>query len=136
MNPSIWRRFERLEQELCSSPVVGEYRILCREVAQPSGQIRVRVTLVDGGLLEVFEYVMAGLNGVLIVSKYRYHWQDRDGGIVRRWDSAAHHSGLPDAPHHVHFPDGRIEGVTPAPDITTVLTEIEENLKKETLTDA
>ena len=134
MNPSIRRRFERLEQELCSSPVVREYRILCREVAQPSGQIRVRVTLVDGGLLEVFEYVMAGLNGVLIVSKYRYHWQDRDGNIVRRWDSAAHHAELPHAPHHVHLPDGQVRGVDPAPSITAVLDEIQANLRMETPT--
>ena len=67
LNPSIWHRFDRLEQELLSSPVVREYRILCWEIAQSSGQIRVRIFLVDGGFLETFEYVMAGLDDVLTV---------------------------------------------------------------------
>ena len=134
MNPSIWRRFDRLEQELCSSPVVGEYRIQCWEIAQSSGQIRVRVFLVDGGLLDIFEYVVAGLDDVLTASKYRYHWQNRDGDLVRRWDNAAHHAELPHAPHHVHFPEGQVQGVDPAPNSTTVLDEIQANLRMETPT--
>ena len=131
LNPRIWRRFDRLEQELLSSPVVGEYRILCWEIAQSSGQIRVRIFLVDGGLLEVFEYVMAGLNDVLTARKYRYHWQDRNGAIVRRWDNAAHHVELSHAPHHVHLPDGQVQGVDPAPSITAVLDEIQATLRME-----
>lgn len=133
MNPGIWRRFDELEQELCSSPVVREYRILRWEIAQASGQIRVRILLIDGGLLDMFEYVVAGLDDVLMAIKYRCHWQDRDGNIVRRWDSAAHHAELPHAPHHVHLPDGQVQGVDPAPDIATVLEEIQTNLRLENL---
>ena len=134
MNPSIWHRFDRLEQEICASPVVAEYRILRWEVAQASGQLRVRIYLVDGGLLDFFEYVVAGPDDVLTVSRYRYHWQDRNEAIVRRWDNAAHHVELSHAPHHVHLPDGQVQGVDPAPSITTVLDEIQANLKMETPT--
>lgn len=116
------------------SPVVREYRILRWEVAQASGQIRVRILLIDGGLLDMFEYVVVGLDDVLMAIKYHYHWQDRDGNIVRRWDSAAHHAELPHAPHHVHLPDGQVRGVDPAPSITTVLAEIQASLRMETPT--
>jgi hypothetical protein len=131
VNPSIWRHFEALEQELCSSPVIVEYRILRWEIAQASGQIRVRIFLVDGGLLDVFEYVVAGSDDVLIASKYRYHWQDCDGKIVRRWDNAAHHAALLHAPHHVHLPDGQVQDVNVVPNITTILDEIQASLRME-----
>jgi hypothetical protein len=134
MNPNIWHRFDGLEQVLCTSPVVGEYRILRWEIAQSSGQIRAPILLVDGGLLDIFEYVVAGLDGVVLTNKYRYHWQDRSGDVVRRWDNAAHHAELPYAPHHVHLPDGEVQGVDPAPSITTVLDEIQASLRMETVT--
>ena len=41
---------------------------------------------------------------------------------------------LPHAPHHVHLPDGQLLGVDPAPSITTVLDEIQANLKTENTT--
>jgi hypothetical protein len=134
MNPSIWQRLDRLEQELCTSPIIAEYHILRWEIAQASGQVRVRICLVDGGLLDLFEYVVVGSNDALTVSKYRYHWQNGDGDIVRRWDNATHHTDLPHTPHHVHLPDGQVQGVDPAPSITAVLDEIQANLRMEETT--
>ncbi len=125
MNTGIGHHFERLEQELCNSPAVREYHILIREVAQHSGQMRVRVNLVDGGLLELFEYVTAGPDGVLAVSKYRYHWQDPEGSVVQRWDDAAHHPLLPHAPHHIHQSDGSVQGIPQQPDVARILARIE-----------
>ena len=93
-----------------------------------------RIYLVGGGLLDFFEYVVAGSHDVPTVSKYRYHWQNRDGNIVRRWDNAPHHVDLPHAPHHIHLPDDQVQGVDPAPSITTVLDEIQANLRMETPT--
>jgi hypothetical protein len=125
MNPGIRYHFERLEQELCNSPAVREYHILMQEVAQHSGQVRVRINLVDGGLLELFEYVTAGLDGVLAVTKYRYHWQDQEGNVVQRWDNAVHHPRLPHAPHHVHQSNGGVKGVPKPPDVARILAQIE-----------
>jgi hypothetical protein len=97
-------------------------------MTQYSGQMRVRAVLIDGGLLEVFEYVTVNPGGTLIVNKYRYHWQDAAGNLVCRWDTAAHHWQLPHAPHHVHLPDGTVEGVASPPDVAVVITQIEARL--------
>ena len=125
MNPHIQRRFEELDQRLCNTPVVREYRVLKTEITQRSGQIRIRATLADGGLLEISEYVVIKPDGTLLTSKYRYHWQDPDGQVIRRWDNASHHQHLPRAPHHVHLPDGTAEGVAEPPDAQAVLVYIE-----------
>ncbi len=50
------------------------------------------------------------VNGELQVSKYRFHWQDEAGRLLKRWDNAAHHPEIPTHPHHVH--DGSEENVT------------------------
>jgi hypothetical protein len=98
-------------------------------MTQYSGQMRVRAVLIDGGLLEVFEYVTVNPGGMLVINKDRYHWQDAAGNLVRRWDTAAHHLHLPHAPHHVHLSDGSVEGVAKPPDIAAVITQIETHLR-------
>lgn len=131
MNPHIQRRFRELEYRLCSASVVLQYRILQQEVAQYSGHTRMRARLVDGGLFELFEYVTAQPDGTLVVKTYRYHWQDANDDVIRRWDNAAHHQRLPHAPHHVHLHDGSVEGVADPPDAIEVLDRIEARFRQE-----
>lgn len=130
MNPHIQHHFEKLEQELCSASAVQQYRVVQQEVAQHSGHTRVRVRLIDGGLFELFERVTADPDGTLTIDKYRYHWQDANGKVIRRWDNAAHHQHLPYAPHHVHLPDGSVEGVADPPDAIKVLDRIETRFRQ------
>jgi len=125
MNLLIENRFDQLEEKLLESAMVKSYKVLRREVSLRSGQCRIRAELRDGGLLEMFEYVQVTSKGEIITRKYRYHWQDAEGRIMRRWDNAAHYSDLPYAPHHVHLPDGFVEGVAEPPDGLQVLTQIE-----------
>ena len=131
MNPQIQRRFERLETKLRNTSAVQQYHLLQRDVAQYSGQVRARATLADGGLVELFEHAAVNPNGEIEISKYRYHWQDASGNVIRRWDNAMHHPGLPHAPHHVHMPDGSVEGVAEPPDAMAVLAHIEAELGQE-----
>jgi hypothetical protein len=125
MNPLIENRFDQLEERLLESMVVKSYDILRREVSLRSGQFRVRAELRDGGLLEMFEYVQVTSEGEIVARKYRYHWQDAEGKILRRWDNATHYPDLPHAPHHVHLPDGSVEGVAELPDGLQVLIQVE-----------
>lgn len=125
MNMRLLHRFDRLERVLCQSLAVRNYRTIYSAVTQFGGQIRVRADLIDGGLLEVFEHITVNPDGTLRLNKYRYHWQDAAGNLVRRWDTAAHHLHLPNAPHHVHLADGDIEGITKPPDIAAVIAQIE-----------
>ena len=73
-----------------------------REEAQGDvGLFRYRLTLRDGGLLEMFDRFQV-VGGRLQVTKYSFHWQDTDGQLRGRWDNAAHHPEAPTHPHHVH----------------------------------
>ncbi len=128
MNTRLLQHFARLEHILLKSPAVRSYQVTYSVVTQYSGQMRVRADLIDGGLFEVFEHVTINPNGTLHLNKYRYHWQDAAGSLVRRWDTAAHHLHLPHAPHHVHLPDGTVEAVAKPLDVAAVITQIEARL--------
>ena len=126
MNLLIAKHFDTLEARLIVSPVVLTFDVVRREVTPVDGKIRVRATLLDGGLLELFEYVTED-RGQVRLRKYGFHWQGANGDLVRRWDNANHYSGLPGEPHHVHLADGSVTSV-PAPDLSDVLREIDQHL--------
>ena len=54
---------------------------------------RYRVLLVNEDLVEMTERVFEA-QGVLEVSKYRHHWQDRNGVLIKRWDNAPHYRAI------------------------------------------
>jgi len=87
-----------------------------REEAQGNlGLFRHRLTLRDGGLLEMFErFEVRG--GQVRVTKWSFHWQDAAGQLRKRWDNATHHPEVPTHPHHVH--DGEEANVLPHGPIT------------------
>ena len=73
-----------------------------REEAQGDlGLFRYRLTLRDGGLLELIERFQI-VEERLQVTKYSFHWQGADGQLRNRWDNAEHHPEVPTRPHHVH----------------------------------
>lgn len=80
-----------------SRHVVTEYAETGHEVAQ----YRVRVTLLDGSLLQCVERAR-NLDGHLQTEKYSFHWQTADGTLLFRWDNAPHHHELPGFLHHLH----------------------------------
>jgi hypothetical protein len=126
--------FGSLERSLLECVAVVDYAVLRYEVTATDGKMRLRAQLRDGGQLDLFEYIALNSQEQLLRLKYSYHWQSADGLFVQRWDAVNHHPHLPHAPHHVHFPDGQVQGVDPAPSITTVLDEIQANLRMETPT--
>ncbi len=130
MSPKISAYFDHLEQRLLESEFVYRYSLVQREVTSVDGKIRVRARLIDEGLLELFEYV--AIDGEEITRlKYAYHWRDANASLVRRWDAVHHHPELPYAPHHVHLPDGSVEGVAEPPDAVKVIELIETGFRQE-----
>jgi len=127
MNPVIIEHFNAVEERLLHSSVVIAYEIVRQEIAPTDGKLRVKVTFVDGSIAELFEYVTIS-EASLSLSKYSFHWQDAQGGLKCRWDSAPHHPELPDAPHHRHNADQSVSGVSTVLNILGVLEEIEESL--------
>ncbi len=92
------------------NPQVAHWRIVREEEQGDRGLLRYRLTLKDNSLLEMFEFFLITATGVQ-VTKYRFHWQNADDQLLKRWDNAAHHPEIATYPHHVH--DGSEENVLP-----------------------
>jgi hypothetical protein len=44
--------------------------------------------------------------------KYSYHWQDKSGSLLSRWDNAPHHKDILSYPHHRHLDDAEVVATT------------------------
>lgn len=119
-----------IRQMILIHPSVRSFRVVREEDQVNSGLIRYRLTLSDGGLLELSERFRI-VGGTVHSLKYRFHWQDSDGNLIARWDNAAHHLSLPTFPHHIH--DGGEANIRPHAQISIadVLAEIGRRLQKE-----
>jgi hypothetical protein len=127
MNPIIADYFDEIEMRLIESPVIASYEQVRREITPTDGKLRIRATLIDGGLLELFEYVTEERGGINLV-KYSFHWQDADGKLICRWDDVKHHMDLPNAPHHLHTGEAPPQPVFDVPNALTILARIEEEI--------
>ena len=127
MNPIILDHFNAVEAWLLQSPAVVVYKIISKAIAPTDGKLRVKVNFVDGGMAELFEYVIVSETS-LNLSKYSFHWQDKHGTLKCRWDNAPHHPELPHAPHHKHQADQSVIPITKIPNIFDILVEIEKTL--------
>ena len=126
MNPHIEERFAIVEGMLLASPVVASYQVIRRLIGPTDGKIRLRIELTAGGLIEIFEYVVAEQNKSLHVKKYSIHWQGADGVFRKRWDDAPHFPDLENAPHHIHLVDGVVVAASGPPELAAILLEIEQ----------
>lgn len=83
------------------NPQVVHWTVVREEAQGDLGLFRYRLTLRDGGLLELFERFQI-VEERLQVTRYSFHWQNADGQLCKRWDNAAHHPEVSTHPHHVH----------------------------------
>src|SRR5713101_1772676 len=99
---------QRLDELLSASPAVSDVEIIRRSIRDTELEkilhYHYRVMLANGGLVEMTERVLE-VRGTLAVTKYRHHWQDSNGRLVKRWDNAPHHSAIETFPHHLHEGD-------------------------------
>ena len=124
MNAIIHEYFNAIETCLLESRVVISYRIMQQTIAYNNGKIRLKATLSDGSMAELFEYVIIS-GETLEVSKYSFHWQDIKGKLKCRWDNAPHYPNLPNAPHHRHNSDTSVSHNHDIPDILQFMKHIQ-----------
>ena len=90
----IEKYLRQIDELLSTSPVVSDVEIMRRSIRDTELEkilnYRYRVTLTDGGLVEITERVLE-VQGILEVTKYRCHWQDNNRRLIKRWDNAPHH---------------------------------------------
>lgn len=127
MNQTIEQYFNQVESLLIESHAIQSFYVLRREESFSDGKLRIKTVLVDGSLLEMFEYV-AEQNSKVIVQKYSFHWQASDGTLISRWDNAPHYMDLSNAPHHQHQANGTVSAMEDLPDFLFVLKMIEDKI--------
>jgi hypothetical protein len=90
-----------VKQRLLTAQIVSSFKVARERVTLTDGHLRVRLTLLNGTLLEFSEYVQR-IDDQIEVITYSYHWADADNNLIRRWDNTPHFPDLPGFPHHIH----------------------------------
>ena len=88
---------------LTVSPAVEHFSTISRRETETDGYFRVRAILANACLLEISMYVQLAEDNTIRLMQYRYHWQDKEGSLIRRWENSRHFSALKSFPHHVHI---------------------------------
>ena len=109
----------RLDALLGTSALVHDVEIVRRLIRDTEFEkvlhYRYRVLLANGDLIEMTERAIE-VQGSLEVSKYRHHWQNRNGLLIKRWDNAPHYRSIDTFPYHLH--DGAEDHVVSHPPTT------------------
>jgi hypothetical protein len=115
---------ESVKERILTDSFVIRFDVLRERVTLEDGFLRASLTFVDESRLDFSEYFHKLPGGEIRVVAYRFHWQDKRGNLIRRWDNTPHHPRLRNFPHHIH--DGKTGKVTSGRpvNILTVLDEI------------
>lgn len=107
---------------------VQSVTVVQETIKEEVGLYRYRLAFRNGDLLEAFERFQVR-SGQIEVLKYSFHWQDKDGNLLARWDTAPHHPGIPTFPHPIH--DGGETNIQPHAQVSIgdVLAEIGRRLQ-------
>ena len=84
---------------LTISPVVEHFKVIKRRETETDGYLRGRAVLTDETLLEISMYCQR-IEGAVRLIGYRFHWQDKEAKLLKRWDNAKHHPELKTFPYH------------------------------------
>ncbi len=72
-------------------------------------RLKATINFIDGSKLFIKDYHFGSER------KYSYHWADKNGKLIIRWDNAPHWDQLATFPHHKHA--GSLERVEPSLEI-------------------
>jgi hypothetical protein len=97
----VKERLDSLRARLILSPTIVSFHYHQEGTIGNVGYFRVRCTLIDGSELQPTERVR-DVGDALAIEKYSFHWQNKDGTPIYRWDNAPHHRDLSTFPHHLH----------------------------------
>ncbi len=105
---------------LTVSSVVERFQVIKKREIETDGYLRVRAILVDESLLEVSMYCQH-IEDTVYLAGYRFHWQDKEGILIKRWDNAKHHHELKTFPNHVHIGNDKDAKESESMDLQRVL---------------
>jgi len=127
VNENIRQYFDVVEVRLIESQVVASYQVISRDISVGEGKIRIKSILSNGDTFEFFVY-MTESNRQVVLEKYSFHWQDKNGGLLIRMDNAPHYPKLTNAPHHIHKGKEVVEALVETPELLAFIDQIEKTL--------
>ena len=118
----IQRSIEDIEKTISTTPLVLSSNIQ-KQFSPDSKTVYIKGALIfiDSSILEVAIFANESTNAVN-VDKYRFHYMDKHGEMLFRYDNAPHHREVITFPHHKHLPDRTIPSNMPT--IKDMLNEI------------
>lgn len=123
LNSIVIKKFiEDIEKVIDSSPFVLSSDI--QKHFGPTGNtiyLRGRLFIIDSSILEIAIFASKSRNAISI-DKYRFHYIDKQGSMMFRYDNAPHHQKMSSFPHHKHLSE-KITSAT-MPSLRDVLNEI------------
>lgn len=104
--------------------IVGDIEVVKYDVEENQIRLHVKLRLKDSSQLVIRDYKFRDNT-----RKYSYHWMDKDGGLLIRWDNVPHWKNISTFPHHKHVDheDNVIDSIET--DIESALNCIRERLK-------
>lgn len=117
--------FEKLEKVISGfRDIIYKQTIHKNFYNEQQGIIRGEIDFIDESELSFMEFKDIELRGKL---KYKYHYMDKDKGLIFRYDNAQHHPEIPTFPHHKHVL-GNIEE-SEEPEMLDILSEIQKKVQ-------
>jgi len=119
----ITEYFQRIESQVAGCIHVVESTLLKDKRSLHIGIIEGELIFAEESVLHFIEFVNVKEN--IEVYRYSYHYQDRNGHLIFRYDMAPHHREIQTFPHHKHTPSKKVIEAT-CPTLEQVLDEIDD----------
>ena len=98
--------FKEVIDKIKQSQIVVSENIIFDKRSRYIGRIKGVFVFIDESVLYFSEFIVIEDCGrTLTRPSYRFHWQDQNQCLIRRYDNAPHFPELDNFPHHVHYPD-------------------------------
>ncbi|HHY39195.1 MAG TPA: hypothetical protein GX507_09755 [Clostridia bacterium] len=104
--------------------IISHLEVLRFEVEGDDSALQLVITFNDGSKLYARDYIFGAQK-----RKYSYHWQDKKGALLVRWDNAPHWPEIETHPHHKHVHFGNNVLASYETDLIEVLAAIRALIK-------
>ncbi len=113
--------FQKIESQIADCIYIIETSLIKDKRSLHIGIIEGELFFTDESKPHFIEFVNA--KETIEVYKYSYHYQDRNSGLIFRYDMAPHHREIKTFPHHKHIHSNNVIDAS-APAFAQVLDEI------------
>ncbi len=113
---------ENIENTIASNPIILSSNI--QKQFGPEDEtvyLKGNLLFIDFSVIEIALFANKVQNKISI-DKYRFHYMNKDGKLVFRYDNAPHHHEIPTFPHHKHTSNKVMQSLMPS--IKDILNEI------------